>query len=102
MSEGNNIVTHIGKLCKMNEQLPYIGKKVSNTCFVMALLGSLLESIRISIVTLGTRLLAKQTSQMVTIQLLQYVESIFKAKLTRENKFMTYFYTHNHARRSQN
>ena len=71
MSEGDNIVTHIGKLREMADQLSSIGEKVSDMNFVMALLGSLLESYHMLVVTLGTRPPTELTLQMVMAQLLQ-------------------------------
>jgi transposase InsO family protein len=71
MNEGDNIVTHIGKLREMAEQLSSIGERISDTHFVMALLGSLPESYRTLVVSLGTRPPSELTLTMVTAQLLQ-------------------------------
>ena len=103
MSEGDSIVMHIGKLQEMAEQLSSIGEKVSDTHFVMALLGSLLESYRTLVVTLGTRPPAELTLQMVTAQLLQQeshdknVGSTSEAALAVVRKSKPNSHTHTHA-----
>ena len=103
MSEGDSIVTHIGKLREMAEQLASIGEKVSDTYFVMALLGSLTESFSMLVVSLGTHTPAKLTLQMVTAQLLQQEScnknagSTSEATLAVGNKSKPQSHAHNHA-----
>lgn len=71
MNEGDNIVTHIGKSREMDEQLSSIGERILDTHFVMVLLGSLPESYRTLVVSLGTRPPSELTLTMVIAQLLQ-------------------------------
>ena len=103
MSEGDSIVTHIGKLREMADQLSSIGEKVSDINFVMALLGSLPESYRTLVVTLGTWTPAQLTLQVVTAQLLQHeshdknVGSTSEAALAAGNKSKPHSHIHNDA-----
>lgn len=102
MSEGDIIVTHIDKVREMAEQLSSIGKKVSNTHFVMALLGSLQVSYCTLVVTLGTRPPTELTLQMVTAQLLQqeshdnHLRSTSESALAVDTKSKPHLHTHNH------
>ena len=96
-------LSHTGKLREMADQLSSIGEKVSDTNFVMALLGSLPESYHTLVVTLGTRPPTEVTLQMVTAQLLQQqsrnkdARSTSEAALAIGNKSKPHSHNHNDA-----